>query len=208
MVRSGSTKIYRYIFEKKGDSFVARRTTQPPSVRNIILYSISIILVLSITIPISWHEFSEIQFSFSDFSSFMILVAEISYNIFFPVTFTVCFTFIAFYSLAFIVEWFYDAIHDRSLSCGAVAVLSTIAFVVIYLLFMHIAIGPFQESDLEKERNNFDITSDYVYITETGEKYHLYNCPALKSIEDELSVDDAEGEGYDPCKICDPLGIY
>ena len=41
-----------------------------------------------------------------------------------------------------------------------------------------------------------------VYITETGQRYHRKNCPCLYASSEELSLDYAINEGYDPCFIC------
>lgn len=44
---------------------------------------------------------------------------------------------------------------------------------------------------------------EYVYITRSGEKYHKANCPHIKGSETtELTVEDAERLGYEPCKNC------
>ena len=45
-----------------------------------------------------------------------------------------------------------------------------------------------------------------VYITETGRKYHTYNCNFLKQYADgkfAIYLDEAE-KNYDPCRICSP----
>ncbi len=48
-----------------------------------------------------------------------------------------------------------------------------------------------------------------VYITETGRKYHTYNCNFLKQYADgkfAIYLDEAE-KNYDPCGICSPHKI-
>ncbi|MDE0014914.1 MAG: hypothetical protein OXU51_01920 [Candidatus Poribacteria bacterium] len=45
-----------------------------------------------------------------------------------------------------------------------------------------------------------------VYITETGKKYHTYNCNFLEQYADEkfaIYLDEAK-KNYDPCRICSP----
>ena len=46
-----------------------------------------------------------------------------------------------------------------------------------------------------------------VYLTETGKKYHTYNCEFLqdKNVEKKFAIylDEAE-KNYDPCRICSP----
>jgi len=42
-----------------------------------------------------------------------------------------------------------------------------------------------------------------VFVTKSGEKYHRENCPHIKDSETtELTVEDAERLGYEPCKSC------
>ena len=45
-----------------------------------------------------------------------------------------------------------------------------------------------------------------VYITNSGSKYHRDNCRLLKS-RVPISLKDAKARGYEPCKVCKPLGI-
>ncbi|RKU09178.1 hypothetical protein C6503_21810 [Candidatus Poribacteria bacterium] len=46
-----------------------------------------------------------------------------------------------------------------------------------------------------------------VYITETGRKYHIYNCEFLQeyNLKNKFAIylDEAE-KAYDPCQICSP----
>ena len=50
-----------------------------------------------------------------------------------------------------------------------------------------------------------DTSSETVYITETGSKYHLENCSSLKNSDIiSITVDEAVEEGYKPCSICEP----
>ncbi|MDE6905399.1 MAG: MBL fold metallo-hydrolase [Lachnospiraceae bacterium] len=43
-----------------------------------------------------------------------------------------------------------------------------------------------------------------VYITDTGEKYHRDTCRFVKDGSREISLDDAQDNGYEPCKVCRP----
>lgn len=44
----------------------------------------------------------------------------------------------------------------------------------------------------------------YVYITESGSKYHSAGCRYLYHSENRISIDDARARGYTPCKVCHP----
>lgn len=41
-------------------------------------------------------------------------------------------------------------------------------------------------------------------ITPSGKKYHYPHCRTVKQIKEHLSKEDAERQGYDACKICNP----
>lgn len=43
-----------------------------------------------------------------------------------------------------------------------------------------------------------------VYITDTGSKYHTGGCRYLKKSKHAISLNDAKGQGYEPCKVCHP----
>lgn len=43
-----------------------------------------------------------------------------------------------------------------------------------------------------------------VYITPSGEKYHLGNCRMVKNVSQAIAIDDAVKKGKQPCKICKP----
>lgn len=43
-----------------------------------------------------------------------------------------------------------------------------------------------------------------VYITASGEKYHLSTCRYVKDGGIEISLADAKEQGYEPCKVCCP----
>jgi hypothetical protein len=44
----------------------------------------------------------------------------------------------------------------------------------------------------------------YVYVSASGEKYHLESCRTLKENKNKLSLEKAISEGYEPCQICKP----
>lgn len=46
-----------------------------------------------------------------------------------------------------------------------------------------------------------EYSSETVYVTDTGSKYHKSGCSYLKS-KNEISLDEAERRGYEPCSRC------
>jgi len=46
----------------------------------------------------------------------------------------------------------------------------------------------------------------FVYVTEHGERYHAPYCPHVRGKDNlrRMTREDAVGEGYDPCKDCNP----
>lgn len=51
---------------------------------------------------------------------------------------------------------------------------------------------------------NNDRNEDIVYITPTGKKYHRSHCRTIKGESSEIKRGDAEAQGYDACKVCNP----
>lgn len=47
-----------------------------------------------------------------------------------------------------------------------------------------------------------DYIGTTVYITDTGSKYHRYGCQYLRQSCQEISISDAESQGYTPCSVC------
>lgn len=43
-----------------------------------------------------------------------------------------------------------------------------------------------------------------VYVTETGQRYHLSTCRTLRGGGRPISLADAKRRGYTPCKVCQP----
>ena len=83
-------------------------------------------------------------------------------------------------------------------------IVASLGILCVLLYGVYSLYRPLFLSDLDKEREKFDPQNDYVYVTETGSKYHLSNCHLLKSVSDEFYIWDAEEEGYEPCSVCDP----
>lgn len=51
--------------------------------------------------------------------------------------------------------------------------------------------------------NNQNV-SKIVYITKTGEKYHLDGCRSLSRSQIEITLDKAIARGFEPCSVCKP----
>lgn len=49
-----------------------------------------------------------------------------------------------------------------------------------------------------------NVFSQTVYITKTGEKYHIEACAYLKNSSIEIQLADAIDRGYQACKVCKP----
>ena len=43
-----------------------------------------------------------------------------------------------------------------------------------------------------------------VYITNTGERYHISSCRYLRYSKHPVSLGEAKRRGYTPCKVCQP----
>jgi len=52
------------------------------------------------------------------------------------------------------------------------------------------------------------VTSQTVFKTPSGNKYHLASCRMVKNVSEEISVEKARELGLTPCKICNPENIY
>ncbi len=48
------------------------------------------------------------------------------------------------------------------------------------------------------------VVGSIVFITNTGKKYHSSGCRYLKDSKIEISISDAQSQGYDPCGVCKP----
>lgn len=70
------------------------------------------------------------------------------------------------------------------------------------LMIASLAIAPVSAS-AAKYKETSDGTT-VVYVTKTGEKYHKKGCSSLKKSCIETTLQDAVGDGYEPCKKCKP----
>jgi hypothetical protein len=52
--------------------------------------------------------------------------------------------------------------------------------------------------------SNLTQSSDTVYITETGSKYHRASCQYLYNSKIAISREEAVKEGYTACSVCKP----
>ena len=41
-----------------------------------------------------------------------------------------------------------------------------------------------------------------VWVGETGTKYHIQSCPTLKGKGHQITLQQAQSEGREPCKVC------
>jgi hypothetical protein len=48
----------------------------------------------------------------------------------------------------------------------------------------------------------FKLNAQTVYIAETGKKYHVKNCPAVKTGRKAIELKEARKKGYEPCTEC------
>jgi len=62
--------------------------------------------------------------------------------------------------------------------------------------------------ELLKVRNASKTKIDSInfFVTKTGEKYHLAECPMIKSpnSSNKLDIESIKIKGYEPCKRCNP----
>ena len=49
-----------------------------------------------------------------------------------------------------------------------------------------------------------DATTETVYITRTGKRYHRDGCRHLSQNKIKTTVKEAQANGYTPCKVCRP----
>lgn len=47
-------------------------------------------------------------------------------------------------------------------------------------------------------------SSQTVYKTPSGEKYHVASCRMVKNVSQKITIADAQERGLQPCKICKP----
>lgn len=51
---------------------------------------------------------------------------------------------------------------------------------------------------------HINVHAQTVYITNTGEKYHISSCHYLRKSKTAIELKDALAQGYAPCKVCKP----
>ncbi len=56
----------------------------------------------------------------------------------------------------------------------------------------------------EKPRPTDDAANIIVHVTRTGKKYHRAGCRYLSKSDVPISLKNARGRGYSPCKVCKP----
>lgn len=59
-----------------------------------------------------------------------------------------------------------------------------------------------EQSAKIKDSENYSVSSNTVWIGDTGSKYHRQNCPTLKGNGHEISLDEAVLQGRTPCNVC------
>lgn len=62
----------------------------------------------------------------------------------------------------------------------------------------------YDEDDSYDDEYYDDSSYTYVYITDTGSKYHSYGCQYLAHSCHEITLSAAIARGYEPCSRCDP----
>jgi hypothetical protein len=79
--------------------------------------------------------------------------------------------------------------------------------VFISLLVLAIGCGVLQ-SQRAATRHNEIVTTQRneltVYITDTGERYHVSSCRYLRYSKHPVPLAEAKRRGYTPCKVCQP----
>lgn len=51
-------------------------------------------------------------------------------------------------------------------------------------------------------------SSQTVFKTPSGRKYHLSSCKMVKNVSEEINIETAKKLGLQPCLICKPVNIY
>ena len=72
----------------------------------------------------------------------------------------------------------------------------------IFPLLVSVSVSPFH--NLKAPKALIRTEEQSVYVTRTGKKYHRVTCRYLKTSIREISLLDARGGGYSPCKVCKP----
>ncbi|MEA4846996.1 MAG: hypothetical protein VB106_07175, partial [Clostridiaceae bacterium] len=64
--------------------------------------------------------------------------------------------------------------------------------------------GSFGVLTAEEEGLDLEPEGSTVFITRTGIRYHKGNCRYLRKSRIPINIEEAEGKGYTPCKVCKP----
>jgi hypothetical protein len=64
--------------------------------------------------------------------------------------------------------------------------------------------GSFGVLTAEEEGLDLEPEGSTVFITRTGIRYHKGNCRYLRESRIPINIEEAEGKGYTPCKVCKP----
>ena len=75
---------------------------------------------------------------------------------------------------------------------------------VVSLALCIILLASFCAGCGHKQKANGHEATVTVYITNTGHKYHEDGCRYLSHSQIAVSLEDAKGRGYQPCKVCCP----
>lgn len=79
--------------------------------------------------------------------------------------------------------------------------ITTLSFVAAVLVFSLSSFAPFV--------NLSSPTTDYVYVTKSGTKYHTADCNIIIKTDNPktVSLKDAVSKGYGPCLFCEPPAL-
>jgi hypothetical protein len=85
-------------------------------------------------------------------------------------------------------------------------------FSVAVLVLLSVALGcntsgrtpPSDQSAGRESASQTENDQLTVYITETGERYHLSSCRTLRGGGRPISLGEAKRRGYKACKVCQP----
>lgn len=78
-----------------------------------------------------------------------------------------------------------------------------LAGVFVALIFILSGCAEYKEAHTAAA-NSYQAIDTYVYITETGGKYHRWSCRYLKDSCYEISLSKAIARGYTACSVCKP----
>lgn len=80
-----------------------------------------------------------------------------------------------------------------------------ILFIVLLALALGCSSQPSQQAASRPgEAFNTQRNEVTVYITDTGERYHVSSCRYLRYSKHPVPLGEAKRRGYTPCKVCQP----